>query len=622
MFKYLKSLWSYAIGLTVLVGWLILVIGVSYGQNFEETKRDIMQEVYTDARYLPLIDIKQATIDLNTLKSSLDRIEDQVSMREERQDTINTRVGQLRIAIATILKDTSTTEKSVKETLQSIAILKKKVDNNTILLEQVSGDIEDTKDALTEYVQFIYRLRNQHYDAQDQLDIIRLLASSDSIAQSLSDEYLVQLLTQRIHFLLTSLNTKHATLDDLLITTRETVSSYKQQWVQLKQHMEYLSQQRETVYELMSYLKQESAVVSGDLNRISGSQSRLADSQNILEEIVAWQTIPNDSELYRIIQEDPRSIEKNYYTWPFVGEPEVIDRYDKKKHQAVTFDIEQSSTLYAPAPWIVHRLVWDSSIDLGWMVLLHKDWYATFLSPLSEVLVEEWSLVHRWQPIARSGGKPWTYWAWIDTTTPYLELTVTKSWKPIDPLTMLDISVFDEWLVIGNYQRDYIQDQSIRQVYVSSMDTMAGDTLQERARNFLATYARGAFANESIWYQWSQETGVNPILGMCIGFAETSFKNFKTPNNIWNVWNDDRWRTVTFDTPLAWVNALFNVFNNQYLWDYYLLKQLSRFGNDSWFIYASSPYNWQKNIMNCLTSIYGYPVTEDFPIRMPDGRTE
>jgi hypothetical protein len=74
---------------------------------------------------------------------------------------------------------------------------------------------------------------------------------------------------------------------------------------------------------------------------------------------------------------------------------------------------------------------------------------------------------------------------------------------------------------------------------------------------------------------------------------------------------------VTFDTPALWVRALFNVFNNQYLWDYYLLNQLSRFGNDEWFIYASSPYNWQKNIMNCLTSIYGYRVPEDFPFRIP-----
>jgi hypothetical protein len=61
-------------------------------QSYQETKSTIMQEIYSNQDYLPLIDIQQATVDLNSLKASLDRIEDQASLREEQEETINLRV--------------------------------------------------------------------------------------------------------------------------------------------------------------------------------------------------------------------------------------------------------------------------------------------------------------------------------------------------------------------------------------------------------------------------------------------------------------------------------------------------------------------------------------------------
>ncbi|USN54387.1 MAG: hypothetical protein H6765_07615 [Candidatus Peribacteria bacterium] len=119
-----------------------------------------------------------------------------------------------------------------------------------------------------------------------------------------------------------------------------------------------------------------------------------------------------------------------------------------------------------------------------------------------------------------------------------------------------------------------------------------------------------------MWYDGAKDTNINPLLGMCIGFAETSFKNFKSENNIGNVGNDDSGNTVEFDTPLAGVAALYATLNNQYLGEYQTLDQLSRYGNLDGYIYASSPFNRQKNIMTCLSSIYDTYIPEDFAFRL------
>jgi hypothetical protein len=70
------------------------------------------------------------------------------------------------------------------------------------------------------------------------------------------------------------------------------------------------------------------------------------------------------------------------------------------------------------------------------------------------------------------------------------------------------------------------------------------------------------------------------------------------------VGNDDSGNTRTYDTVSDGIAALYNVLNNRFLQNYHTMDQLSRYGNDDGFIYASSPYNWQNNIMKCLTAIY------------------
>ena len=590
---------------------------LTYAQeSYEQTKRSIIEQVYSNVEYLPLIDIQQATIDLNTLKVSLDRIQDQTSLRKEQQESIQERASQLKIAIATILKDTQGTEQTIVRTLQSLSILKKKIEQNEEALRIVESDQRKTRDALKQYLRFMYTANNAYLTDTTTISTLRMLLNDEWLAYALSKKDFVKVLSENIVTLLDTLQKNEVRISTIIQTTQENIQSYTTQWVNLKNHMQYLDQQRTSVYELISYLNQESAALQSQVGRMEQSQQDLTTTKTMLERIVNSDAQQTNVLLQRSIEADKRSMDNNFYSRPFVGQPKVSHSREETK-DSVRFELEHWTVLYSPAAWIVHEVQRSESSQLWWLVLLHKEWYATFMAPMNEVYVQAWDIIKRGQVVWRSWWKPWTWWAWIDATTPYFDFTVKKSWQSIDPLTLMDLSVFPEEEVVGTYQKWYIEDQWIRQVYVNAIDRMKWETLLERAYAFLRLYASWPFADPWLWYDWARETWINPILWMCIGFAETSFKNFKTPNNIWNVWNDDRWRTVTFPTPQSWVRALFNVFNNQYLWEYTLLNELSRFGNQEWFIYASSPYNRQKNIMNCLTSIYGYRVPEDFPFRIP-----
>jgi hypothetical protein len=67
---------------------------------------------------------------------------------------------------------------------------------------------------------------------------------------------------------------------------------------------------------------------------------------------------------------------------------------------------------------------------------------------------------------------------------------------------------------------------------------------------------------------------------------------------------------------LAGARAIPLTLNNGYLGDYHTINQLSRYGNKDGKIYASSPINWQTNVLKCLSQIKGYYIPEDFPFRI------
>jgi hypothetical protein len=143
-----------------------------------------------------------------------------------------------------------------------------------------------------------------------------------------------------------------------------------------------------------------------------------------------------------------------------------------------------------------------------------------------------------------------------------------------------------------------------------------GDTKQERIISLLNTYW---FDGEDTRYTIrtiSRIYRVYPETIVCIAYADSSLGRFlKTEHNYGNVGNNDRWDTVSYSNVEQGFNAIAKVLNNQYLWGYSTVDQLSRRGNETGMVYATSPENWHINVTNCLGMIHNKYVPDDFNYR-------
>lgn len=112
------------------------------------------------------------------------------------------------------------------------------------------------------------------------------------------------------------------------------------------------------------------------------------------------------------------------------------------------------------------------------------------------------------------------------------------------------------------------------------------------------------------------------VLGIII--AETSGWKFgygvEGCNNIWNVWNNDRWDRFCYDSFEQGLEKIAQTLNNSLLWTTQTLGCLSKAGSCKWredkgHIYASSDWNWERNMLQVLNTIYKDELGEINPER-------
>jgi len=119
------------------------------------------------------------------------------------------------------------------------------------------------------------------------------------------------------------------------------------------------------------------------------------------------------------------------------------------------------------------------------------------------------------------------------------------------------------------------------------------------------------------WYNAEKKYKVKKEVALCIARADSwLWKYLKTKNNFWNVWNNDRWDKVHFETAEKWVEAIFKVLNGKYLKHKQSIWSLSPGGWGNSPLYATSKENWFINTTNCLGVITWIQVWANYKIRL------
>lgn len=144
-------------------------------------------------------------------------------------------------------------------------------------------------------------------------------------------------------------------------------------------------------------------------------------------------------------------------------------------------------------------------------------------------------------------------------------------------------------------------------------------TVQERTDSILRSY----WHDPKLWNGIAKEQWIKTEVLVAIARADSHlWYATKSKNNVGNVGNNDRWDTVEFKTLEDGIRAMGSrALNGKYLSHKNTIGSLSCWGYYSqWLeceypVYATSAENWNNNVLNLLSAIYGYDIKEDFDFR-------
>jgi len=583
-------------------------------------------------------DVENAAETIKTLQDSVNDIIEQLYEIDDKEvndnGSVSDKYKEIRKEIVSVIQDINKTTEYVSTMVSRIALYKDQIQANVQALRETREWIDLSKEYIQEFSNFLYKLNNQ-ISYENEIDDTRLIAlSNNNIAVTLSNEQLVKSILEQFNDMMTSLDVDEEkqvslikVLNKLKVKASENVESYQAILSVLNQKKNYLIQ-------FMQLYKDDLLAEQ----KFSMIFDNIKDVYTAVQWIISNIVKKDYSDVTFNVPEAMKEAEKYYddtnawasnlqvLAWP-IYPIQNIQKYfrdeDFEKENGIPFQwiqivAEQWSPVYSAADWVVYYVSNNPWIWINWAMIIHPKWYVTVYMYLNNILVEKWTVVRRWQLIWYSGWEPGTQWAGFSSAGPNLTFIVFKDWVALNPLEFLDLSVIENKDIIPDeYNIKYLNDKYARTIDISEVKFATWDTVDDRAESFLNEYGVWAYRQLAFWEDAVANTQIDRDVVICIAFAESTLGRYlTTANNIWNVWNDDRWNRVSFSSALAWARSIPDTLNNIHLWDYHTISQLSRYGNVDGKIYASSPINWQRNVTKCLSQIKWYYVPEDYPFRL------
>ena len=589
----------------------------------------------TTSQKIEAFDVNNAVENIKDLKSSVIAITKELFALDDKERAnggsgTSAQFKETRAEIVNIITTINNTTNKVQDIIKQLASYKQEIKNSNENLKTVRSGMGSSQEDMAKFLQLVYKVENKLYTENETgVDLVKLIANSDNLPITLASDQMLQTTMKQFTNLRESLNNDQTEELDNMKKFSKLKNDAEFQLVQYGNQLEQLQQKKNYLLQFLGLYKKDKIERQQTIAQLFESTKWVNDKiQELLKETSKWvykvdfdmtiklkelQDIAKDDDMYPV-------------AWPIYPIYEIQSYFGDLSFQkqygipqlGIQIKADQNTPVYAARDGIVYFVADNDNIGINWAMIVHTDGYATVYQYLNRSVVKPGDIVRRGQLIGYSGGEPGSRGAGFISKGANITFMVFQNTMPLDPFDILDASIVqDKDVLPEGYQIKYLRDKYARPIDITTLKIMSGSTLEEREAQFLRAYGVGVYKLPAFWEDAAKGTNIDKDVVICIAFAESTLGRYlSTSNNIGNVGNNDRGDRVAINSVLAGARAIPLTLNNGYLGDYHTINQLSRYGNKDGKIYASSPINWQTNVLKCLSQIKGYYIPEDFPFRV------
>jgi len=599
---------------------------------WKQKKQKLVNDIYEQTNIASLMDLNNAAKQLSDISSRLENVNISYKTIEKQKKGSDKKYKIVLENVKTIIIWLNNKNKQLKTELLSIQILSRELKNMKNQIKNIDDTIYISKEQVEKYIWLLYKINNDYYNSLAGLDEIKLLFKSQNIAHTLSKENIIKMLSLKTQDLLWNLKKSKSIKSKFLKKMYSKRIDYINTVNEYKTEIEVLNSKRNFLVDLLTMLRKNKQDIDAIYDKLHRKKSILTKQQVQLTNSImwTWQALTWDVKIKKIdlsaiLKYTTKTDWDKFLSWPVTLYPKLNATFHDPEyfknfgweHDGIDIKVPQLSEVYSAAAWYVYYVSDNNSDYYNYIVIVHNYWYISIYWHVYKSFVKPWDVVQRWQLIAASWWTKGTRWSWKFSTWPHLHFEVYKNWQHIDPLSALDLSVYKKKSEVPKkWQLKYIKDSLTRKISLDWLRYLPLSLIHKQRQNLIVRSAAAWFNNLTWWIQPAKKFGIDPDLAICIWYAESSlWYHTSSKNNIWNVWNNDRWDRVDDRTPQYGINAIYYTLNNKFLSKYPTIDKLSRWWNKDSKIYSSSSYNWQKNIIRCLSVLKWHPIDEYFPFR-------
>lgn len=343
----------------------------------------------------------------------------------------------------------------------------KKMDIEDIQIEitDLEAQLEHEKEIVSELMALLYVKRNVYFDANASIDAIKVLASPNSVSETLQSMTYLDMISAETQTHMDNVTTLSESLAEKWLEVREKQDELDTLDAKLAEESSALGLERAHQEEILDETISERTILEamlsssdqneGDLeseiriyqSNIEMLEKSLAEADALLSEDQRTTIADIQSEMASQFSVDEASAFLSL-DWPVSPSGGLSAFFHDSgyqatfgvDHYAVDIRVKQGTAIYAPADGVVQNVVFDpESTRFAYITIAHRKGVSTLYGHISSPAVAIGDYVTREQLIGYSGGAPSTIGAGARTTGPHLHFEVWQDGVRADPLQYLPI---------------------------------------------------------------------------------------------------------------------------------------------------------------------------------------
>lgn len=357
---------------------------------------------------------------IEKLEQGVRKLRSQIITLDQKYGDEDDQYNETRKQVVAIIDDIEKTKDILSSSLTKIAFYKRSIVKTAEQVNAIRKTLDATKNYLQKLSVFMYKVNNEYYTDEGNIDDLKLFVKSDgSVSEQLANTALVEQLMHKMNTLLETLSIQEKETIKRIKVSNRNRSNTKSLVEEYNNRLNHLEDQTQFLSDYLTLYESNKAKIAQEFASLFDTQKDLY--QDVITTVDQVQSKSYDTVSFDVetklkelavteayAQRDSNAAPLSRPLYPVTNLSKLFgDKEFEQEYEIPYYGIEipatQRTPLYAVNEGLIYKIANREGMGLSWVLVIQKDGLLTVYLYPNEMIVSEGDIVRRGQIIGYSG---------------------------------------------------------------------------------------------------------------------------------------------------------------------------------------------------------------------------